>query len=128
MYITVNFYELPDTVDGLQFQFDLASIPGVLPSVVRNCANDIFKIRTDHALSLDALVSGHTIVETPDGGIASVVSHQLPVIVSVEAEPIGIFVGGLLVALSRDLSDEKRRWHYWKFDSRQLFEQALAVL
>ena len=127
MLISTKFSKLPDIFDGLEFQFDLVSMPGVSRDAARHtCA--VFKIRTDHALSLDALVSGHSIVESPDGGIASVLDHSAPVLVDVVAEPVGIFVGSLCVALSRDLSDKNRRWYYWKYSAKELFDQALAVL
>ena len=130
MFVATDLSKLPLAYHGLEFLVDWASVPGFRPKsdlAMQEC-DRIFTIDTMSSFGHDALISGHTIVrDKASGGLVSVLRADLPVLVDVYAEPEGIFVGNLCVALARDLSDEHRRWHYWKFNAGELLHQALAV-
>lgn len=128
MLVTTDFKELPIAYHGLEFLVDYASMPGfrAKANVAIRESERVFTIDTSLGYGVDSLISGHTIVrEKESGGIVSVLRADLPVLVDVYAEPEGIFVGGLCVAMAHDLSDDFGRWYYWRFNASELLRQAM---
>ena len=129
MWVSTEFRHLPLAYHGLEFLVDLSNSGFRASAAVAIRESDrVFTIDTSLGFGVDSLISGHTIVRDKEsGGLVSVLRANLPVLVDVYAEPEGIFVGGLCIALAHDLSDENGRWYYWKFDAEQLLQQALEV-
>jgi len=128
--VSAEFKDLPLAYHGLEFLVDHVSVPGFTlkrDTAIRE-AERVFAIDTSQGFGVDSLISGHTIVRDKEsGGLVSVLRADLPVLVDVYAEPQGIFVGNICVALATDLSDQNGRWYYWKYNAGELLRQALEV-
>jgi len=126
MLISAKLSDLP-ALDGLKFQFDVASNPRCRGRRSQREKGREYQMDAQGSLSLDALVSGHILIRTPEGGVASALDNGSPILIDVYAEPQGIFVGGYCVVLAHDLSDDDGRWLYWEYSSPELFRQAMAL-
>lgn len=112
MLVTAKFSDLPHMYTGIKFSF--VGVPQEEGRVYQTVNDAIFP---------NALVDGHSIIMTEAGDEASLLDANSEIAVDVYAEPYGIFVGGLCVALGNDVSDPDHRWHYWQYSARELFEQ-----
>ena len=121
MLVLCKLSDLPISAHNLEFEFAHKFMHG------GTAESGIYRMDTELSLSPDALIAGNLQVRSPDGFPCSVLDNGAEVLVDVEADAMGIFVGGVCIALATDLSDEHGRWYYWKYNAQELLNQALAA-